>query len=185
MFITLSIYSKNSNSLTNFLKFFYKLKVNKILKLKFPPVQSQKNKKVFFFSVLQSPHVNKKSQEQFGYYIYNKQLKIHVSQINKFLAIWKIVKIKLFSDVKIKTKFWLNTKSFKPTLFNKTDYDRFILKFFQKCDSKSLKSKKLKRLAPNQYSFSNNTGHAFLKLLDVHGEILLKKFNSYDLKTEN
>ena len=87
MFITLSIYSKNSNSLTNFLKFFYKLKVNKILKLKFPPVQSQKNKKVFFFSVLQSPHVNKKSQEQFGYYIYNKQLKIHVSQINKFLVI--------------------------------------------------------------------------------------------------
>jgi ribosomal protein S10 len=87
MFITLSIYSKNSNSLTHFLKFFYKLKTNKILKLKFSPTQSQKNKKVFFFSVLQSPHVNKKSQEQFGYYVYNKQLKIHVSQMTKFLVI--------------------------------------------------------------------------------------------------
>ena len=95
------------------------------------------------------------------------------------------MKIKLFSDVKIKTKFWLNTKSFKSALFSKTDYDRFILKFFQKSDLKSLKSKKLKRVAPNQYFFSNRTGHAFLKLLDVHGEILLKKFNSYDLKTKN
>jgi len=42
MFITLSIYSKNPNSLTNFLKFFYKLKTNKVLNLKFFPVQSQK-----------------------------------------------------------------------------------------------------------------------------------------------
>ena len=87
MFITLSIYSKNLNSLTNFLKFFYKLETNEVLNLKFFPIQSQKNKKVFFFSVLQSPHVNKKSQEQFGYYIYNKQLKIHVSQMAKFLVI--------------------------------------------------------------------------------------------------
>ena len=62
MFIILSIYSKNLNSLTNFLKFF-------------------------FLSVLKSPHVNKKSQEQFEYYIYTKQLKIHVFQIAKFLTI--------------------------------------------------------------------------------------------------
>jgi len=87
MFIILSIHSKSLNSLTNFLKFFYKLKTNKVLNLKFFPVQSQKNKKVYFFSVLQSPHVNKKSQEQFGYYVYNKQLKIHLSQMAKFLVI--------------------------------------------------------------------------------------------------
>lgn len=188
MFITLSIYSKNLNSLTNFLKFFYKLKTNKVLKLKFPPVQSQKNKKVFFFSVLQSPHVNKKSQEQFGYYIYNKQLKIHVSQMAKFLVIWKIVKIKLFPDIKIKTKFWLNTKLSKPALFDKTDHDRFILKFFQKSKlnlKRFNKLKYIKRVAPKQPPFSNKTGHVFLKLLDVHGEILLKKFNSYCLKIKN
>lgn len=181
MFITLSIYSKNPNSLTNFLKFFYKLKTNKTFNLKFFPVQSQKNKKVFFFSVLQSPHVNKKSQEQFGYCIYNKQLKIHVSQMAKFLTIWKIVKIKLFSDVKIKTKFLLNTKFFKPALLDKTDYDKFMLKFFQKSELNLLKFDKLEAL--KQSSFSNKTGYVFLKLLDVHGEILLKKFNSYDLKT--
>ena len=55
-------------------------------------------------------------------------------------------------------------------LFNKTDYNRFILKFFRKS--------KLKSLAFNQYTFSDKTGHVFLKLLDVHGEVLLKKSNS-------
>lgn len=87
MFIIVSIYSKNLSSLTNFLKFFYRLKKNKIFKLKFYTVQSQKNKNFSFFSTLQSPHVNKKSQEQFEYRVHNKKLKIHVSQIAKFLAI--------------------------------------------------------------------------------------------------
>lgn len=87
MFIILSIYSKNLNSLTNFLKFFYKLKVNKTFRLKFHTIQSQQQKKFSFFSTLQSPHVNKKSQEQFEYYVHSKKLKIHVSQITKFLTI--------------------------------------------------------------------------------------------------
>jgi ribosomal protein S10 len=87
MFIILSIHSKSLNSLTNFLKFFYKLKINKVFKLKFYTVQSQQNKKSSFFSTLQSPHVNKKSQEQFEYFVYIKKLKIHVSQITKFLTI--------------------------------------------------------------------------------------------------
>ena len=86
MLITVSIYSKNLTSLTNFLKFFYKLKKNKTFKLEFYVVQSQKKKSLSFFSTLQSPHVNKKSQEQFEYCVYSKQLKIHVSQLVKFLT---------------------------------------------------------------------------------------------------
>jgi len=86
MFIILSIYSKNLNSVTNFLKFFYKLKANKTFKLKFYSIQSQQNDKFSFFSTLQSPHVNKKSQEQFEYSLHKKKLKIHVSQIVKFLT---------------------------------------------------------------------------------------------------
>lgn len=85
MFITLSIYSKNTNSLTNFLQFFYKLNKKKILKLKLYTKQSQKKKAFSFFSVLQSPHVNKKSQEQFEFNVYSKQLKIQVYQLHKFL----------------------------------------------------------------------------------------------------
>ena len=87
MFIIVSIYSKNLNSLTNFLKFFYKLQKNQTLKVKFHTIQSQKKKKFYFFSTLQSPHVNKKSQEQFGFNVYSKQLKIQISQLSKFLFI--------------------------------------------------------------------------------------------------
>jgi ribosomal protein S10 len=86
MFIIVSIYSKNLSSLTNFLKFFYKFKRNKAFKLKLHAIQSQKKKKFSFFSTLQSPHVNKKSQEQFEYRVYSKKLKIHISQITKFLT---------------------------------------------------------------------------------------------------
>ena len=87
MFIIIHIYSKNLNSLTNFLKFFYKLKTNKTFKLKFHTQQSQKKKTSSFFSTLQSPHVNKKSQEQFEYSIHSKRVKIHASQITQFLTI--------------------------------------------------------------------------------------------------
>ena len=75
MFIIISISSKNLSSLTNFSKFFYKFKRNKTLNFKYHMIQSQKKKKFSFFSVLQSPHVNKKSQEQFEYRVYNKKLK--------------------------------------------------------------------------------------------------------------
>lgn len=184
MFITLSIYSKNLNSLTNFLKFFYKLKTNQVFSLKFFIVQSQKTKNFNFFSVLQSPHVNKKSQEQFEYYTYNKQLKIHVSQLTKFLTILKIIKIKLFFDIKIEVQFLLNNKLFKPILFNKIDYDKFILKFYQ-IKNYSFLMRKKKRTFLNslnirknkKFQYSNVTGPTSLKLLDIYGEILLQ--NSY------
>jgi len=87
MFIIIFIYSKNLNSLTNFLKFFYRLKKNKVIKIKFHSTQSQRKKKFSFFSTLKSPHVNKKSQEQFEYNKHSKKLKICVFQITKFLAI--------------------------------------------------------------------------------------------------
>jgi len=90
--------------------------------------------------------------------------------------------MKLFSDVKIKTKFWLDTKFFRSALFNKTDSDRFVLKFFQKSELNELELNKLKRAAFNQSFFSNKTGRVFLKLLDAHGEIMLKKVNFYDFK---
>jgi len=158
MFIILAIYSKNLNSLTNFLKFIYKLKINKIFKLKFNIIQSQQKKKISFFSTLQSPHVNKKSQEQFEYYVQSKKLKIHVSQITKFLTIFKMIKTALFTDVKLRIEFLVDKTSFKVTPSNKIDYDKFKLKLKQK----------------GFFFSSNATAHTSLKLLDISGEILLK-----------
>ena len=167
MFITLSIYSKNLNSLTNFLKFFYKLKKNQIFKVKFHIVQSQKKKSFSFFSTLQSPHVNKRSQEQFEYHVHSKKLKIHVSQITEFLTIWRLVKTSLFADVKLETSFWLYNKTFNFILFSKTNYDKFkVLKLFR------LKVKYLKKSQQSSTAMIRS-----LNLLDIRAEILLKNLS--------
>lgn len=87
MYIILSISSKNINSLANFLKLFYNLKKRNLFNPTLYIKQSQKKINFFFISALQSPHVNKKSQEQFEYSIYSKQIKIKISQANKFLFV--------------------------------------------------------------------------------------------------
>ena len=166
MFIIISIYSKNLNSLTNFLKFFYKLKRNAIFRLKFQIIQKQKKKNFYFFSVLQSPHVNKKSQEQFEYHMYSKKLKIDVSQMVKFLTVWKIVKTTLFSDVKIETGFSFYNKPSNFILLPSIQYDKFKLVKFIKPKVKDLKYARL----------SSKTTSTSLNVLDTRGEILLKTF---------
>ena len=186
MFIILSIHSKNFNSLTNFLKFFYKLNTNKILKLKFYSIQSQQKDKFSFFSTLQSPHVNKKSQEQFEYSLHHKRLKIHASQMIKFLTIWNIIKMRMFLDIKIEIEFWVQKKSLHNTLLTKLDCDRFKQKFYEKRNfifitkrfNRRLRKTKCfhKKIKKKQSFFSfSPTPYTFLKLLDIHGEILIKK----------
>lgn len=162
MLIILSIHSKNLSSLTNFLKFIYKLKTNKILKLQFITTQSPQKNKKFFFSVLRSPHVNKKSQEQFEYYLYKKQLKIQVLKLVKFFKIWKLIKTKLFYDIKIETKFICINKSLKHILFAKINSDKVLFKASQ---NKNL-------------HYSNITDKFLLRLFDIQGEVLLKLFST-------
>ena len=110
---------------------------------------------------------SKKSQEQFEYSVHRKKLKIHVSQITKFLAIWKLVKTSLFSDVKIKTQFWLQNKSFNSMLLFKINYDKFKSPKIFKSEDK---------LSKNLNLSSGPISSTFLTLLDIRGEILLKHF---------
>ena len=160
--------------------------MNKSFKLKFHTIQSQQNKKFSFFSTLQSPHVNKKSQEQFEYSVHNKRLKIHVSQITKFLTTWKIVKTTLFSDIKMEIEFWVYNKPFKRIPLNKTDYDKFKLKFLNKKRLYSRENRFSKKIGcvdhkKNRKILSNTIVHTSLKLLDIHGEVLIKDlFKSLD-----
>lgn len=161
MLIILSIYSKNLTSLTAFLKFFYKLKTNKILNLQFHVIQSQKKKKFSFFSVLQSPHVNKKSQEQFESSLYCKTLKIYVPHSTKFLAALKMIKTTLFPDIRVETKCLLADKSLKLLSLSKTNSDKF----------------QLKPLAEKNNNLLNKPIRELLKIFDAHGEILIKSLS--------
>lgn len=160
MLINLSIYSKNSNSLTNFLKFFYKLKSNKVFNFQLVNTQSQKKKDFFFFSVLRSPHVNKKSQEQFEYSVYKKQLKIRISRIIQFLIICKLINVKNFHDIHFRIKFSSDNLLQQRYLDDKVSSDLALIKI--------VRNKK--------FLFSNVTNQLSLQLLDFQGEILLKSF---------
>lgn len=159
MLISLSICSKNRNSLTNFLKFFYRLEKNKLLNTQSFIVQSQKKNKRFFFSVLKSPHVNKKSQDQFEWLVYKKNLKVKVLKLAQFLTICKQINAQVFHDIDFKIKFLAVNKMYKYPVINKTNFDLFLLK--------SNKRKKFLSLI--------NINQKLLKILDFQGEMLLKK----------
>ena len=156
------------------------LKTNKKLTLKFFTMQLAKKKKRFFFSTLQSPHVNKKYQEQFEYYKYNKELKIHVFKWIKFLTVWKKIKTRLFSDIRLDTKILFNTSVLNKILWIKIDSDKFLAKYLfkKKLPTKHISVRaqtwqKKKTSQDNKIVLSSFMCGSFLKLLDIYGEIWL------------
>ena len=79
----------------------------------------------------------------------------------------------MFSDIKMVTEFLVDKPPVKSNSLSKLDYDKFKLKFFKKigCAVKT----------SNRQILSNNTVHTSLKLLDIHGEVLIKDlFRSLD-----
>ena len=113
MFVIIDIYSKNYQSLSNFLEFFCDEKTIHNLKLSLLKIKSQRPIKKKVFTVLKSPHVNKIAQEQFEYRIYKKRLKIFVPQIMLFLILFKKIRFYMFSDLGFKIKLISNLKSEK------------------------------------------------------------------------
>lgn len=130
MYLNISIRSKNYNSLKSFLRIFKtltkteELKLNQILKV----FQQKRFKKVF--TILRSPHVNKSAQEQFEYNLFVRHVNIKSYQILKILIILKKIKIISFSDIEVKLKFTINSKSKKDIfIYNlKSKKIRIVLK---------------------------------------------------------
>ena len=76
---------------------------------------------------------------------------MNVNQFTKFLVAWKKIDELLFLDIKVKTKIWISHKKFNSFVLNAVNF---------------------KTIAKN---FSNMTKPTRLKLLDINGEILIKK----------
>jgi len=127
MFVNIYLYSKNSNSLKFFLKFFSQLCQDKKIQVNFFSVHFQKPKAKKKFTVLKSPHVNKRAQEQFEFCVYKNQISIYSFQTFKFLTVLKKIQLKLFPDVKIKIKFLLNDKIFEKTKEKNFNPNSFFL----------------------------------------------------------
>jgi len=107
----------------------------------------------------------------------------------------------LFSDIKMEIEFLEHNKPFNRVLSNKIDYDKFKLKFLKKKNANFCKSNNKSDIkiihSPNfltimnKYSklrknrdgvssmknekvLSNTVAYTSLKLLDIHGEFLMK-----------
>jgi len=156
MFFNLYLYSNNQKSLEHFILLINKLNRNNDVKLKFFSVQSQKLKKKKRFTVLKSPHVNKKAQEHFEYNIYSRQLSFYSFQTKKLIFILKKIQTQLFSDLHIKIKITLIDYKLLEKRSLNVHPKRFIL-FLEK------KQK-------------NYNTKAYLKILDTFGEFNFKSF---------
>ena len=105
MFFNIHIYSKNYNSIKNFVGFldskFKTLEFNKINKTTTTSV----------VTVLKSPHVNKTAQEHFSFSCFTKNLTIKANNPLVLLLIIKTIKQKLFLDIKFKIKILNKNRS--------------------------------------------------------------------------
>ena len=103
-----TIVSRNKNSIYNFFSFFNRTSLcNLNARIRY----CQKNLHKKRLTVLKSPHVNKKAQEQFEYRLFKKQFRIEVIKTLKYVVFLKKLNYNLFSDIHIKLKRVIKDKS--------------------------------------------------------------------------
>ena len=158
MFVNLQIKSKNINSLKRFIELLIQLNNSQKLGLKSILKYFSKKSQRKIFTILQSPHVNKTSQEQFEYNLKSIQLSINSLQFFKILVIFKKLQKKVGFDIKLVAKLIINTRSKKKILLKNLHFSRYKIKTH---NSKSLYYLSLKN---------------YLSLLDIYGILKFSKF---------
>lgn len=83
------------------------------MKTYFVLTQHSKPKVIQKFTVLKSPHVNKKAQEQFEFCLYKNQLSIYSYQTLKLLTILKKFKLNYLQTLKLKCNLYSIIKSLR------------------------------------------------------------------------
>ena len=159
MIITLKISSSNYNSLENFSKILID-KLYTVENMKFSVIGiTNKKKTKNKFTVLKSPHVNKKAREQFEIRNYTKILNIYSYQTLLLLFVIKRIKISSFSEVKLKIDLKYNLALLHKHLKSNFNLNNSFLNRLN--------------LKGNQYEINGSTKN-YLKRLDVFGETVFK-----------
>ena len=83
----------------------FSLLINSLNTLKIFLKSLNYKKKTTHFSILKSPHVNKKSQEQFGYTEFKKLIVVNNIVSLKILLFIKKIIFKIFPDISFKIEF--------------------------------------------------------------------------------
>ena len=172
---SVTITSRNKNSTNDFFLFFNENTVYKsnVIKKYFQKKIEKKR-----LTILKSPHVNKKAQEQFESRLFKKQFTIHTTKNLKYLVFLKKLNSDLFPDINIKLKCIITNKDikklglkvFNPNCFKINKYHHFKIQHLNLKNlnqllkiklSKPLLAKKTMRL---------------LKVFDLYGEFLKHMF---------
>jgi hypothetical protein len=137
----------------------------------------KKKKESKILTILKSPHVNKKAQDQFEIKYFKKQLTIHSFHNIKFLYFFKNIKNNLFFNIKTKLKFNIaknKTKKLKIQIINPIN---FKIKTYKNLKRPKYINGKFKT---SSESYLNKIQHItdqkkinnLLKIFDSYGEIL-------------
>lgn len=161
--------SKNKKSLETFSWFFSNNSrssfntINRYFKKK-------KRKKVL--TILKSPHVNKKAQEQFESKLFSKQLTLYLPKHHQYLLFLKKIKA-IFSDIKIRIRFIHNkslTKKKQVYVFNTQNFKLKLL------DNSPYQNKNIQK--QNNIDIKSNGGGSvlkqvkqYIKIADIYGEL--------------
>lgn len=161
---TIIIKSKNKISRNNFFT------VLKIISSDLYCIKKQfkKKKRKKQITLLKSPHVNKKAQEQFEAWTFKKQLTIKSIKSFKYLILIKKLSFNLFSDIKITLKYKLKKKSLRNLNLFIFSPENFKFKKILKIKSYNLEIKWLKKKKS-----------LFKWFLDKKTKLLLNTFDSY------
>lgn len=163
--------SKNKNSIAKFYWTVFNRKNININSLTIKKKFKNKNSKNFV-SVLKSPHVNKKAQEQLEIRNFSKQFIISTTNSVKFIYFIKKLKNVCFPDVKVQITFLSNKKKEKLFLNKLLHLNNFKSDTLQKNKSNTLKSvKKNKKKIVARVT-------TLLKLLDAYGELVNRCLDS-------
>lgn len=145
---TLLLYSKHKKIINDFLNF---LKNNTTQNFQ---LQIKKSK-ITRFSVLKSPHINKKAQEQFQYIYFCISLSFFTYKIKKKLFFLKKIKNQLFPELKLLIKGIYSSKKNMVKFLSPSNIITYNQKKFGKLTSKNLLKKSI----------------FYLKILDYYGSI--------------
>jgi hypothetical protein len=102
MLFNLTIKSKQKKYIFEFIEQFIVINQKHLRSVKLYFTKKNLN---FFFSILTSPHVNKRAQEQFGGELYRLQLRIKTFEPYKLVLILKLVYFRLFPNLRLGVTF--------------------------------------------------------------------------------
>ena len=167
-----TITSRNKNSINDFLLFFNK---NKLYNLNVIKKCFQKKIEKKKLTILKSPHVNKKAQEQFESRLFKKQLTIQTTKNLKYLIYLKRLGYDLFPDINIRLKYIINNKDILKLGLKIFNPNYLKMNKYYNLKENNLNLQRLSQLKKKPFLLKlllvKKANHIF-KIFDLYGEFL-------------